>query len=115
MMLPVFVSVIEVRPLGCCELDPVEFNGACVRVYIPAANESEARSALDDALRAYHFELIEMDFIVQENLVEWENPHDALANESIAGARESKGMVFSDFRAWGHDDPDADQGIASFS
>ena len=113
MMVPVFVSVIEVRPLEGCELDPVEFNGACVRVYIAAANESEARSTLDDALREHHFELMGMDFIVQENLVEWENPHDALANESIAGARESKGMVFSDFRAWGHDDPDADQGIAS--
>lgn len=115
MMMPVFVSVIEVRPLEGCELDPVEFNGACVRVYIPATNESEARSALDDALRAHHFELIEMDFIVQENLVDWENPRDALANECMEEVRKSNAVVFSDFRAWGHDDPDADQRIASFS
>jgi len=106
-MILVFVALIEVRPLPGCEIDPEEFNGVCVRCYIPAVDEAVARTLFMRTLNDSSFELMEEEFFVQENLIEWENPANDLAVESIAKAKATGEVVFSDFNGWGHDDPDA--------
>ena len=55
----VFVTLIEVRPLDGCELDPGEFEGAAVRCYLPAPDESHARALLLDTLKQDRFALVD--------------------------------------------------------
>ncbi|MFT7561013.1 MAG: hypothetical protein ACI93R_002938 [Flavobacteriales bacterium] len=43
-MIPVYIALVEIRPLPGCKIDPVEFNGACVRCYIPAEEEVTAQN-----------------------------------------------------------------------
>lgn len=100
----VFVAAIEIRPLVGCGLDPEEFSGAAVRCYIPAHSMEEARSALLSALTLEKMELIEIDFIVGKDDVEWENPTDATAEKLSREAVDEGQVVFGEFRAWGHDD-----------
>ena len=106
-MKPVFITVVDLKPLLGCEIDPKEYNGVSVRCYISANNEAEARKQFSDALIQNKFELMEEDFFVQEDLVEWENPGSTEASDARSEARNSGKVVFSDFNGWGHDDPDA--------
>ncbi len=106
-MIPIFVTLVEVRPLPGCEIDPEEYNGASVRCYIPAQNEAEARSLFKSTLDEGFFELMDEEFFVQEDLVKWENPESEEADKAMAEARSSGEVIFSDFVGWGHDDPDA--------
>ncbi len=102
----VFVAAIEIRPLIGCELDPEEFAGAAVRCYIPAHSMEEARSTLLRALTLENMELIEIDFIVGKDDVEWENPDDATAEKLSREAVDEDQVVFGEFRAWSHDNAD---------
>ena len=106
-MKSIFVTVIDVRPLDGCEIDPKEYNGASVRCYIPSNNETEARQLLQSTLDNNHFELMEEEFFVQNDLVEWDNPNNTEAQECIDQALRSNEIIFSQFTGWGHDDPNA--------
>ena len=106
-MTHIFVSLIEVRPRKGCELDPAEYDGAAVRCYIPAANEDAARSILADTLARDRLELVDVEFFVRDDLVDWENPESEDASKAIAEAQDTGLVVYSEFRAWGHDDPDS--------
>jgi len=106
-MTSIFITLIDVRPLVGCELDPKEFNGASVRCYIPASNQIEARNLLSKTLDSYCFELMEEEFFVQEDLVEWENPDSKEAQSCSSRAKDTGNVIFSEFEGWGHDDPDA--------
>jgi len=104
-MQPVFVAVIVVRPLPGCEVDSEIYAGASVRAYIPASSEKEALLFLTKVLTESKFELVEVDFMVQEDLVEWPNPDSPEARLSIADARQSNEVVFSTFHTWMHGTP----------
>lgn len=106
-MTSIFITLIDVRPLAGCKIDPDEFNGASVRCYIPATHETEARSLLAKTLESCCFELMEEEFFVQEDLVEWENPNNEDGRRCSLQARSDGNVVFSEFNGWGHDDPDA--------
>lgn len=106
-MIPVFVAVVDLRPLPGCEIDPVEFNGVSVRCYIPATNITAARSFFMQTLEEYFFEVMEEELFVQEDLVEWENTDSVTAEKAISEARTTGEVIFSEFIGWGHDDPDA--------
>ena len=103
----IYVTLVDVRPLSGCEIDPEEYNGASVRCYVAASGEKEARTLLKRSFDASRFELMNEEFFVREDLVEWEHPESEEASEAIKEAKESNDVVYSEFRAWGHDDPDA--------
>ena len=105
----VFVALIEVRPLDGCELDPSEYEGAAVRCYIPATNENIARALLSKTLKRDRFELVEEEFFVREDKVEWENPESPAAKRATAEAITSGFVVYSEFHAWGFDAPDSNK------
>ncbi|KGJ88216.1 hypothetical protein [Colwellia psychrerythraea] len=106
-MTPVFIALVDLKPLQGCDIDPEEYNGVAVRCYIPAENEKNARSLFIKVLEECKFELIEEEFFVQEDLVEWENPDSEEATTHIQEARDTMDVVFSEFSGWDHDDPDA--------
>ncbi len=106
-MKSVFVTVVELKPLTGCEIDPDEYHGVSVRCYIPASNENDARKAFGSALKEYKFDLVAEEFFVQHDLVEWESPESEEANAAISEALDSEVVVFSEMKGWGHDDPDA--------
>ena len=107
-MIPVFVALVDLKPLAGCDIDPVEYNGVSVRCYIPAKDETVARSIFSEVLDECKFELLTEEFFVQEDLVEWDNPENEEATSHIQEARDTDDVVFSEFIGWDHDDPDAD-------
>lgn len=105
-MVHIYVALIEVRPLEGCSIDPIEYAGAAVRCYIPATDEASARSLLMLTLTEDRFELIEEEFFVREDLVEWEKPDSEEAEAAIFEAISTGEVVYSNFMGWDHDDPD---------
>ena len=103
----IFVALVEVRPLEGCEINPAEYDGAVVRCYIPAVDEISARTLLLDTLSRARFELIEEEFFVRDDLVEWESPENEDALMAIAEASDTGFVVYSEFRAWDHSDPES--------
>jgi hypothetical protein len=103
----VFVTLISVKPLPGCQLDPDEINGAYVRCYLSAFSEGDARNKLRDALINNNFELMEEDFFVQYDLVEWERPNNTDGLKYLNEAKNSDEVIFTEFMTWGHDAPDA--------
>lgn len=100
----VYVAVIEVRPLVGCQIDPEEYEGAAVRCYIPAISEAEARLLLNESLVAHHLELTEVEFLVDQAAVEWENPEDPISEELSREALTSGEVIYGEFSAWEHGD-----------
>ena len=71
----VFVMLTELRPLVGCELvDPGDIAGVAVRFYISASSSSRAKQKLRRWIDECHFALVEMEWCVNEDEVEWENP-----------------------------------------
>jgi hypothetical protein len=103
----IFVALIEVRPLDGCEIDPTEYDGAAVRCYIPAADEISARTLLMNTLVQDRFQLVEEEFFVRNDLVEWEHSENKDAGTAIAEASKTGLVVYSEFRAWDHTDPES--------
>lgn len=103
----IFIALIEVRPLEGCEIDPTKYDGAAVRCYIPAPDETSARTLLRDTLDQDSFQLIEEEFFVRNDLVEWEHPGNEDAKTAMAEASKTGRVVYSEFRAWDHTDPES--------
>lgn len=100
----IYVSCIEIKPLEGCQLDPREYIGAAVRCYIPARNEGEANEVLLRALKDDRMELVEIEFLVEIDSVEWENPENDIAIQLSNEAKESGYLIYGEFRAWDQDD-----------
>ena len=100
----IYVAVIEVRPLAGCQIDPLEYEGAAVRCYIPAISETDARQLLNESLDAHHLELTEVEFLVDQAAVEWENPDDPISEQLGKEALASEQVVYGEFNAWAHGD-----------
>ena len=103
----VYVTLMELRPLAGCKIDPDEYNGVCVRCYISARTESDARDLLMQTLAEERFEWMNEEFFVRDDQVEWENPDSIQAADCVREAIDADGVVFSEFHGWGHDDPHA--------
>ncbi|REJ68421.1 MAG: hypothetical protein DWQ31_08345 [Planctomycetota bacterium] len=103
----VFVILAELRPLEGCEIDPCEVAGAAVRFYICGRSAEAANRKLSEWVVENHFEIVEIDWCVDEANVEWEYPDDKIAEELISEARNSGDVVYGEFHAWRHDAPDA--------
>ncbi|WP_264489977.1 hypothetical protein [Luteolibacter arcticus] len=99
-----FVGCIEVRPLDGCQLAPQEYAGAAVRCYIHALSLEEAMIRMNEGLAEEFMELVKIDFFVDEESVEWENPDDPTGIKLSDEARATGDVIFGEFRGWGHDE-----------
>ncbi|RYD84903.1 MAG: hypothetical protein EOP84_04145 [Verrucomicrobiaceae bacterium] len=99
-----FVGCITVRPLAGCQISPEEYAGAAVRCYIHAPSREEAMSRLNEVLTEERIELVEIDFFVDEDAVEWENPDDPTGIQLSEEAKVTGDVIFGEFAAWGHDE-----------
>ena len=78
-IVPVFVAFIEVTPLDGCQLDPNVYGGAAVRCYVATDTEKDAIARITAVLDEIRFQLVGVEWCVDEADVEWENPNDATA------------------------------------
>lgn len=99
----VFVTLVEVKPTGVGVLDPSECDGAIVRCYLPARSEHEARELLRTTFRTDRIELIDEEWFVNNDSVDWDDPDNEDALEAIDRARSSGELVYSTFHTWDHD------------
>ena len=96
----VFIALIEVRPLEGCQLDPKEYLGAAVRLYIPAESEDSAQNEMLLSLTENRFELTEMEFLVAQDEVEWENPNEQTHNQLSKEALDCDEVIYGNFIGW---------------
>jgi hypothetical protein len=97
----VFVSLVEVKPLPGCRLDPSEYAGAYVRCYVAAKSADAAMSRVKKELAGDRFKCVAIDWCVSFDEVDWEKPHSRLAARAVAQARRDDVVVYSDFEGWG--------------
>ena len=100
----VYVACIEVEPLNGCQLNPEEYAGAAVRCYVPAADKNRADELLRRTLKGDRMKLVEVEFFVDIDSVEWENPDSEVARRLSNEAKETGLLVYGEFRAWVHED-----------
>ena len=99
-----FVGCIEVRPLEGCQISSEEYAGAAVRCYIHAPSREEAMKRMNEVLAEECMELVEIDFFVDQDAVEWENPDDPTAIRLSEEAKATGDVIFGEFLAWGNDE-----------
>lgn len=103
---PVFCALIEIQPLKDCELDPKEIAGAVVRCYIPAKDAKTAKKELQGELKVMKMNLVEVDWCVDYDQTEWENPNEIDEDDFVKEARETKTVIFGTFHTWTHAAPE---------
>jgi hypothetical protein len=103
----VYVALVEVRPLPGCEMDPREINGAFVRCFVIENNEERATRRILASLMEDAFEIVDLEWLVDDISTEWDNPDDDTDHEFMAEAENSGEVVYGIFHTWGHDAPDA--------
>ena len=97
----IFIALVELRPLNGCELNEPDIAGAAVRCYVAEKGRAEAIRRLEQSFTERRFELIEMEWCVNEAEVIWEHPDDATAQDMIANARKTGDVVYGEFHVWG--------------
>lgn len=103
-----YIGIIEVKPLQGCQLDPAQYDGAAVRVYIPAESFFKAQDVLTKSLTDNLFELIEIEMLVENNCVDWSNPNDEDAEQLLDEALECNEIIYGEFNAWNDEDDEND-------
>lgn len=98
----VFAIFAEVAPKDGCELDNAQFAGAFVKCYVSATDEMNATRLLHDDLTNRRFRLVNIEWCVDHDSTEWENPNGVEQDHAVTRARETGDVVFGDFHAWRH-------------
>jgi len=96
----IFVALVEVKPNEGAFLDPEEIGGAVVRAYIPARDREEALAVLAEELRAGYFTVVNIEWCVNQNEVEWENENDTTSEALSEEARQNGEITFGEFHCW---------------
>ena len=74
---PVFFALAEMKPVAGCEIvDPQDTAGAVIRCFMVAANARSAESRMRSTLAADHFQVVNVEFCVDYDETDWENPED---------------------------------------
>jgi hypothetical protein len=98
--IPVYVALAEVAPLEGCHLDLGDCGGAFVRCYVAADTEAKAMKQIADFFQKNRFQLVDVEWCVDESAVQWENPNDATGAELIREARAASRVVLGEFHTW---------------
>lgn len=101
----VYVALVEVLPVEGCQLDPSEIAGAAVRCYVPSTDEENAKREIAEALEKDHFQVVEIQWCVNESETEWENPDDPTAEGLVNEATMTGAVVYGEFHVWGPETP----------
>jgi len=97
----IFIALIEVKPLDGCQIDPGEYEGAVVRLYIPTLDCLSAIELIKKTLKVDLFKLVEIEMLADDECVDWENPDDETAIELKKEALELNEIVYGEFNGWG--------------
>ena len=103
----VFAIFVEVQPEAGCDIDARECAGAFVRCYVPASDEMNATRTLYEDLNQRCFRLVNIEWCVDHDSTDWENPENGEQNSCVSSARATGAVVYGDFHTFGHDSPDA--------
>jgi hypothetical protein len=102
---PVFVALARVTPQGPeGALDPETVAGAMVRAYVQSATAEGAESLVRSAIAADGMTVVEVEWCVDDNETDWENPNDGDAMAHVAAARLTVDVIYGEFYAWGHEE-----------
>lgn len=101
-----YISLIELRPRPGCPHCPPEVAGAAVRCYVAATSHDEATSRIDDACQSNGFDVVNVEWCVDKDEVEWEHPNDADGDECVSLAYSTGEVVFGELYTWPHGSED---------
>lgn len=96
----IFIALIEVKPLDGCQIDPSEYEGAAVRLYVPSLNFFSAIELIKKTIKEDLFKLIEIEMLADDECVDWENPDDDTAIELKKEAIKLNEIVYGEFNGW---------------
>ena len=99
--MPLYVALLEVEPVVAEALGE-DSAGAFVRVYVVAESEELAMVAIGAALPERGVRLVDVDWIVDDAGVEWENPESAEGERLRLEARTGGDVTFDVFHTWSH-------------
>lgn len=97
----VYAIFVEVKPEAGSELNFAKYDGAFVRCYVPATDEMNATRILYRDLADRRIRLVNVEWCVDHDSAEWENPQDTGQDEAVEIARRSGNIVYGDFQTWG--------------
>ena len=101
--MPVYVTLVEVKPLKGCEVAPEEFAGAMTRGYAAADDIKLAIARFEEELASLRFEVVDMEWCGRAEAVDWDD-EDAEAGSNLANDAKTSGrVVFGNFHAWEKD------------
>lgn len=95
-----YTALLEVARVGMGDLLPSDAVGAMARCYVVASTEKEARKHIKEALHAKGLRIVEYEWLVDNDAVEWERPDSPEGQECMAEARETGLMVIGRLDCW---------------
>lgn len=99
-----YVAFVEVKPLQKCEIYSPEIVGAYVRCYIADKNEDAAIKRIKKALSEDFFEIVNVEWCVDYDSTEWENPDSDEGDELVKEAQKTGNVIYGEFHVWEEDD-----------
>jgi hypothetical protein len=75
-----------------------------VRAYVQSATAEGAESLVRSAIAADGMTVVEVEWCVDDNETDWENPNDGDAMAHVAAARLTVDVIYGEFYAWGHEE-----------
>ena len=94
-----YVAYAEVKPLTAAALGEGVV-GAFVRCYSVGSDAQDAGRRIQNALKASDLQLIEFEWCVNDDEVQWEHADDPEGQAHVREARSSGEVVFGDFHVW---------------
>jgi len=71
-----------------------------IRCYGVAKDSAVAEQEMRTALELDALAVVAIEWCVENDATEWENPDDPDAAACILSAKESRGVVYSEFHSW---------------
>ena len=110
--MPIYVSLMELKPRPGCEVNPDEFAGAITRGYAAADTLTDAIGRFQTAASDLQFDVVDFEWCGNVEVLDLEDRENPLApngRQLANDAKTSGQLVFGEFQVWEHGDPDAPQ------
>ena len=98
-----YVALIEVAPINARSLGE-GVSGGVVRCYTPATDGNDALQRIEATLAEANVRLVEVEWCVDSEEVDWEHTDSKIAESCMAAARVKNGPVLGEFQVWGTDE-----------
>ena len=113
--MPIYVTLMELKPRRGCEVDPDEFAGAITRGYAAAETLKAAIERFETAASDLKFDMVDMEWCGNAEVIDLEdreNPNAPNGRQLANDAKTSGQVVFGEFQVWEHGE-DAGEGGAA--